>query len=246
MWMVPHRLCLALLVRLFGFLLLSSLCSSFPRDSSAWVVGPPLGNAAQQSRTRRALLVVLGQRLRVDSALHDTHQHHGEPKKDDDDEKEEWLQPKSPLNVRSFQYNNVATTDDDFSDLQPPVFNLRKESLLFDEHATTRRNNNVQRLWDFCVTNLPYVFHGCSTTASSSSNDDDNNEPKQKRTMDPMAALYNMMFVRFPVIATGCMYTYQWMTRQHNPLIVDLGIVGDGNWEVPPLVVGLVLWIILR
>jgi len=119
------------------------------------------------------------------------------------------------------------------------VFNLRKESLLFDDNATTRQDNNVQRFWNVCQSRLPYVVHGSSSSRSSKNSN---------TAIDPVAALYNMVFVRLPVIAAGVVYWYNLIIAGH-PLIVDLGIVvGDNNGalEVPPLLVGCVLWIILR
>jgi len=137
------------------------------------------------------------------------------------------IQAKQKLDRKSFQYNNVA---EGYSDLQPPVFNLRRESLLFDENATTLQDNNVQRLWDACYRNLPYVVHGA--------------RPERNGVTDPLAALYNMIFVRLPVLGAGLIYAYN--QASGHPLIVDLGIVGDGAFELSPLLVALLLWIILR
>jgi len=63
--------------------------------------------------------------------------------------------------------------------------------------------------------------------------------------MDPAAGLYNMIFVRLPVIVSGVVYVYNLSTG--HPLIVDLGIVGDdGAFELSPILVGTIFWIILR
>lgn len=111
-----------------------------------------------------------------------------------------------------------------YDDLQPPLYNLRKESLLFDENAATRKNNNAVKLWSFCKKNLPRVVHGA----------------REGIGPEPIGALYNMLFVRLPAIAAGIVYAFNLSTG--HPLIVDLG---DGGFEMSPLVVGFVLYILL-
>lgn len=111
-----------------------------------------------------------------------------------------------------------------YHDLQPPAFNLRKESLLFDENATTRQNNNVRRLWLACRQHLPRVVHGAR----------EGFEP------EPLSALYNMITVRIPAIVAGLVYYYNLFVG--HPLIVDFG---DGAFEIHPVIVASVLYMLL-
>jgi hypothetical protein len=109
-------------------------------------------------------------------------------------------------------------------DLQPPPFNLRKESLLFDENATTRQDSNVRRLWLACQQNLPQIVHGS----------------REGIDPEPLGALYNVMFVRIPAIVAGIVYCYNFSTG--HPLIVDLG---DGAFEMHPIIVVGALYVLL-
>lgn len=115
-----------------------------------------------------------------------------------------------------------------YDDLRPPTFNLRKESLLFDENAATRQNNNVRRLWLACQKHLPHVVHGTRV-------DDEKQQP------EPLDAIYNMLFVRIPAIVAGLVYCYNLSTG--HPLVVDLG---DGAFEMNPVLVVAALYILLR
>jgi hypothetical protein len=173
-------------------------------------------------------------------------------------------------------------------DLQPPLYNLRKESLLFDETSATLYNNNMVRFWIVCQTYLPRIIHGARrkrsrkishdtkqkvssidhkqtnqinqayytttppTTTTSSQNTDissnNQNEMNHRHHEEdindhPIAYLYNMFFVRIPIILTGIFYLYQLLYQGH-PLICDFGFYG-GPFEVPPLIVLGILYLIL-
>ena len=119
------------------------------------------------------------------------------------------------LRKESLQFDN---------NLMPPVFNLRKESLLFDENAATRQNNNVRRLWLACQKPLPRVVHG----------------KREGIEPEPLGALYNMLCVRIPAIVAGMVYGFNVSTG--HPLIVDLG---DGAFEMHPIIVAAVLYVLL-
>ena len=114
----------------------------------------------------------------------------------------------------------------DLDSLRPPAFNLRKESLLFDETSATKKNNNVLRFWQFCKQKLPRLVHGAREATTA----DDN----------PIGALYNMAFVRIPVIATGMIYGIN-LANGH-PLVMDFG---DGPFEMNPILVAAMLYILL-
>jgi hypothetical protein len=59
----------------------------------------------------------------------------------------------------------------------------------------------------------------------------------------PIAYLYNMLFVRIPIILTGKFYLYQLFYQGH-PLICDFGFYG-GPFEVPALIVLGILYFVL-
>lgn len=118
---------------------------------------------------------------------------------------------------------NVTITDD----LTPPLVKFRKESLLFDESSASKYNNDALRLWRGLKSRLPQVLTGARQVDTA----DDN----------PLAGIYNMIFVRLPTVAAG--FVYGKNLYQGHPLIVD---VGNGPWEVNPLFVLATLYVILR
>jgi len=113
-------------------------------------------------------------------------------------------------------------------DLQRPLVNLKKESILFSEDPSTMDKNDLLNVWVFCKQQFPYVLTGCQphdTTAND----------------NPLAGIYNMLLVRLPTILAAVVYAKN--LAQGHPLIVD---VGDGPFVVNPLVVGGALYAILR
>ena len=108
-----------------------------------------------------------------------------------------------------------------------PAINLRKESILFGDNPATREDSNALRAWRFTKRSLPFVLTGARTATTA----DDN----------PIAGFYNMIFVRIPTILAGVVYAKN-LTTGH-PLIID---VGSGPTEVSPLIVGTILFFILR
>jgi hypothetical protein len=111
-------------------------------------------------------------------------------------------------------------------DVTPPTINLRKESILFGENPETQRSNFFLATWRDAKATLPTIVTGASAT---------------KADGDPFARLYNMVFVRGPTIVAGLLYAKNAVTG--HPLIVD---IGDGPFEVSPLIVLGVLYAILR
>lgn len=107
--------------------------------------------------------------------------------------------------------------------LRPPPVNLRKESILFDSNSATMANNNALRVWQFMRRRFPVVVTGTHS--------DEN----------PWGAIYNTVLVRLPTLVAGVLYGKNLI--QGHPLIVDLG---DGPFEVHPLVVVGILGAILR
>jgi hypothetical protein len=138
--------------------------------------------------------------------------------------------------VESQQGQNNNNTNNQKAALKPPPINIRKESILFDDNAATAQNNNISKLWQILKMNLPYVFTGVNKNDTSSALNSSIDE-------NPVGAIYNMVFVRFPSVLAGVVYTKNLI--QGYPLYCDLGF-GAGPFEIPPLFVYGVLLIILR
>jgi hypothetical protein len=138
------------------------------------------------------------------------------------------------------------------SDLASPEINIRRESILFSPDATTREKNNALRVWNTVVTYCPYILTGTEANKA----DDTTNEQAQAASiksssskrhdhhLNPMARMYNMLFVRIPTICAGIVYSKNLM--EGHPLVVDIGFIGNGPAEISPILVFIVLASILR
>jgi hypothetical protein len=128
----------------------------------------------------------------------------------------------------------TTTTEANYiDDLTPPPINLARDSILFSENPSTQRNNNsALDAWKFCKSNLPAVFTGAWPWRE--------NEQKSLANHNPVGGLYNMAFVRLPVILIGLVYSRNLF--EGHPLIMD---IGDGPFAMSPLIVYLVLALIL-
>ena len=114
-------------------------------------------------------------------------------------------------------------------DLTPPPINFARDSILFSENPTTKSNSGGLKIWQFCKQNLPPVFTGAWPWRDTQVADD-----------NPIGGLYNMLFVRLPVIIVTAVYTKN--TFESHPLVMD---IGQGPVEMSPLVVYAVLALIL-
>ena len=144
----------------------------------------------------------------------------------DNEAEEEYI---LPVVVPSQQHDDAAAGSKNRldADLLPAPINIRKESILFGENPATMDNNNILRVWKALKQGLPFIVTGARTPTTA----DDN----------PLGAIYNVIFVRVPVIVAGLMYGKN-LTEGH-PLIVDFG---KGSFVMSPLVVLAVLFVILR
>jgi hypothetical protein len=117
-------------------------------------------------------------------------------------------------------------------ELAQPFFALQRKSLLFDDDD--KSSNGVAdwpvRLWQGAITRLPQVVTGAQ-------NQGDNNNTSQ----EALGRLYNVIFVRLPILCAGLVYGTNEATG--HPLVVD---VGQGPFEISPLVVGGLFWLLLR
>jgi hypothetical protein len=140
-----------------------------------------------------------------------------------------------------FERNETSTIP---VDLQPPVYNLRKESILFDETSATLYKNNMARLWILCQHYFPRIVHGGPRNNRSSSSSSTSLIPFENDSgHPPIAYLYNMFFVRIPIIMTGIFYLYQ--LYHGHPFVCDFGFYGKGPFEVPPYIVLGILYVLL-
>jgi len=117
----------------------------------------------------------------------------------------------------------------ELDDLTPPPINLARGSILFSENPSTKRNNAVLDLWRSCKVNLPAVITGVWPWKDPDFADE-----------NPIGGLYNIAFVRMPVIVVGFVYGKNLL--EGHPLIMD---IGDGPFVMSPLVVVAVLGLIL-
>ena len=155
------------------------------------------------------------------------------------------VQPRSSVSVTTYvslkkPHSSSSDEDEVFSiserpadepllteDLSPPLINLRKESILFGENPATQRNNNSLKFWTSLKTQLPRVVTGARTPTTGDSN--------------PIGALYNIVFVRVPILVAGLVYTSNLF--QGHPLVVDFG---EGPFVVGPLIVYGLFYLLLR
>eukprot|EP00980_Cylindrotheca_fusiformis_P020092 scaffold7169_cov107-Cylindrotheca_fusiformis.AAC.1 len=117
-------------------------------------------------------------------------------------------------------------------DLTPPAINWKRDSILFSENPSTRRNDAALKVWDSCQDKLPPIMTGAWPWRR-----------RQRRggiEKNPLGALYNMTFVRMPVIGIAVVYI-QNLLHGH-PLIMDMG---HGPFEVSPFAVLSILALIL-
>lgn len=142
----------------------------------------------------------------------------------------------SPLPMTHKNYNNDGDENipesylNYLDDLTPPPLNLKRESILFSPSPSTKSDNEVLKLWKACKDTLPAVVTGVWPW-----------RPTQVADENPVGALYNIAFVRMPVIGVGIFYIKHTLIQGH-PLVMDMG---QGPFEMSPLVVLSVLALVL-
>jgi hypothetical protein len=130
--------------------------------------------------------------------------------------------------------NNKGMDRNYMDDLTPPPVNFARNSILFSENPSTKlRNNPPLEVWRFSRTYLPAVITGAWPWRDLEVLDE-----------QPLAALYNALLVRLPVLAVAASYLYQKIAQGHD-LVVDLGFDANGPQAVPPVLVVAVLVLIL-
>ena len=117
-------------------------------------------------------------------------------------------------------------TNDELDELSPPSISFTKNSILFGDNPPTEKDNGPLFLWRQTKSILPNVV-----TGAYKAGDGDRN---------PVGHLYNLLFVRMPVVLMGIVYINN-LIRGH-PLYMSFG----QPFEVPTIIVLGVLYIILR
>merc|ERR1719469_1087134 len=125
--------------------------------------------------------------------------------------------------------NGPSSEANYMDDLTPPAINFGRDSILFSENPATKQNDALINFWKSCKTNLPAVLTGARSWRSTEVADG-----------NPIGAIYNMVFVRMPVIGVTVVYI-QNLLHGH-PLVMD---IGQGPFEVGPFIVLSVLAFIL-
>ncbi len=150
---------------------------------------------------------------------------------DNDSEDEVYI----PSTQSREELSTTPTTNQNYlDDLTPPPVNFARNSILFSENPSTKtRNNPPLEAWKFCRTYLPAILTGAWPW-------------RDVPTLDerPLAALYNVVLVRLPVIVVAISYLYQKIAEGHD-LVMDLGFDSSGPQVVPPVLVIAILVLIL-
>ena len=152
----------------------------------------------------------------------------------DEDESFVFDRTKNPLLVRQKQQrpedeSSTDTANYYMDDLTPPSVNFKRDSILFSENPSTKSNDPALKWWNSCKAHLPPVLTGAWSWRDAS-----------VANHNPIGALYNMAFVRFPVIVVGLVYLKNLI--EGHPLIMNFGY---GPMEMGPIVVLAVLALIL-
>lgn len=130
---------------------------------------------------------------------------------------------------RKYSSDEVSSEANYMDDLKPPAINIKRDSILFSENPATKRNDAAIGIWKASKEKLPPVFTGAWPW-----------RPTQLADENPIGALYNIAFVRLPVIGVAVVYIQN--VFQGHPLVMDMG---RGAFEVSPFVVLSVLALIL-
>ena len=117
--------------------------------------------------------------------------------------------------------------NEELDDLTPPYVSFTRNSVLFGENPPTQRSNGPLWLWQGAKKILPPFVTGAWEVS--------------KGDKKPVEHLYNLLFVRVPVVLVGILYLRNLILG--HPLVMNYG---DGFFEVPPLVVLGVFLLILR
>lgn len=117
--------------------------------------------------------------------------------------------------------------NDELDDLTPPSVSFTRNSVLFGENPPTQRSNGPLWLWQGAKKVFPPFVTGAWE--------------ESKGDKKPVEHLYNLLFVRMPVVLVGILYLRNLISG--HPLIMNYG---DGFFTVPPLVVLGVFMLILR
>jgi len=127
-----------------------------------------------------------------------------------------------------------------------PLLNFEKKSLLFDTSndsgtkkiSPTSSSSPFLALWQGAKATLPPIITGAYNYKQQQRGGNENGNMEEKE--EPVALLYNVIFVRVPTIVAGFVYIKNELTG--HPFTID---VGYGPFDVNPVIVlGLLGWIL--
>ena len=150
------------------------------------------------------------------------------PSKDTISRQRQIANPTSP-NLTSMHQRKKNEMNNELDELSPPSISFTKNSILFGEDPPTEANNVPLLLWQETKTVLPNFITGAW------------NEKDGDR--DPVEYLYNLVFVRLPVVLMGVVYLNN-LLHGHG-LYMNFGH-GSAPFEVPAVIVFGVIYVILR
>ena len=134
-----------------------------------------------------------------------------------------------PTMRASMQQKLEDDIDDELDELSPPSISFTKNSILFDDNAPTEKRNGALLLWQETKSVLPSFVTGA--------------RKKGDGDREPVEYLYNMVFVRFPVVLMGIVYVNN-LLHGHGLYITMRN--GEMPFEVPVIIVFAIIYVILR
>eukprot|EP00804_Cyclotella_cryptica_P004808 CCRYP_004894-RA/>CCRYP_004894-RA protein AED:0.16 eAED:0.16 QI:0/-1/0/1/-1/1/1/0/177 len=118
--------------------------------------------------------------------------------------------------------------DDELDELSPPSIAFTRNSILFGDDPPTQKRNGPLVIWQQTKSLLPKFVTGAWENG--------------KGDRDPLEHLYNLVFVRIPVVLMGMVYVNN-LIHGH-PLLMNFG--GGTVFEIPAIIVLGIIYVILR
>jgi hypothetical protein len=138
------------------------------------------------------------------------------------------VQTNRRIRPAAMQQDGEDCLDDELDELSPPSISFTRNSILFGKDPPTQKNNMPLMLWQETKSVLPKFVTGAWEEG--------------KGDREPLEHLYNLIFVRIPVVLMGMLYVNN-LVHGH-PLYMNFG--GGNTFEVPSVVVFGIIYVILR
>lgn len=118
--------------------------------------------------------------------------------------------------------------ENELDELSPPSISFSRNSILFGDDPPTQKSNGPLVLWQRTKSVLPKFVTGAWEEG--------------KGDRDPVEHIYNLVFVRIPVVLMGIVYVNN--VIHGHPLLMNFG--GGTIYEVPAIIVFGIIYVILR